>query len=182
MENLKEVCYKYDLLKSNAQLIVDDGSENNGSINEFLTLPHVQLKKQIAQIDIRQSNSMIEAVNKRLKYDYLFTKEFQISKPSKLFFHWPLIPITINLWSFYQPLHLLKYYMALSRIKTGIKNHRKSQLSKDRRPINSKNAVLDKYINWPFIFWKISFHYWLNIQVRFLYFISKTFRHIRHYI
>ena len=87
MENLKEVCYKYDLLKSNAQLIVDDGSENNGSINEFLTLPHVQLKKQIAQIDIRQSNSMIEAVNKRLKYDYLFTKEFQISKPSKLFFH-----------------------------------------------------------------------------------------------
>ncbi len=55
MENLKEVCYKYDLLKSNTQLIVDDGPENNGSINEFLTLPQVQLKKQIAQIDIRWS-------------------------------------------------------------------------------------------------------------------------------
>ncbi len=26
MENLKEVCYKYDLLKSNTQLIVDDGA------------------------------------------------------------------------------------------------------------------------------------------------------------
>ena len=75
LENLKKACYKYDLLKSDTQLIVDDGTENKGSINEFLALPEVQLNKQIAQIDIRQSNSMIEAANKRLKYDYLFTKE-----------------------------------------------------------------------------------------------------------
>ncbi len=43
MENLKEVCYKYNLPKSNTQLIVDDGPENNGSINEFLTSPQVQI-------------------------------------------------------------------------------------------------------------------------------------------
>ena len=75
MENLKEVCDKYDLSKSSVQLIVDDGLENNGCVNNFLTAPGIQLKKLIAQLDIRQSNSMIEAANKRMKYDYLFTEE-----------------------------------------------------------------------------------------------------------
>jgi hypothetical protein len=75
LENLKEVCNKYDLSKSSVQLVVDDGPENNGCVNEFLSIPGIQLKKLIAQLDIRQSNSMIEAANKRIKYDYLFTKE-----------------------------------------------------------------------------------------------------------
>src|SRR5205823_13323464 len=75
LENLKEVCDKYCLLNSNVQLLVDDGPENNGRVNDFLSTPGMQLKKLIAQVDIRQSNSMIEAANKRMKYDYLFTKE-----------------------------------------------------------------------------------------------------------
>ena len=57
------------------QLVVDDGPENNGCVNNFLSIPGIQLKKSIAQVDIRQSNSMIEAANKRMKYDYLFTEE-----------------------------------------------------------------------------------------------------------
>jgi putative transposase len=44
-------------------------------VNDFMPIPEIQLKKLIAQLDIRQSNSMIEAANKRVKYDYLFTKE-----------------------------------------------------------------------------------------------------------
>ena len=75
LENLEEVCHKYGLLKSDVQLVVDDGPENNGHVNDFLSTPGIQLKKLIAQVDIRQSNSMIEAANKRMKYDYLFTKE-----------------------------------------------------------------------------------------------------------
>ena len=75
LENLKEVCHKYGLLKSDVQLVVDDGPENNGCVNDFLSTPGIQLKKLIAQVDIRQSNSMIEAANKRMKYEYLFTKE-----------------------------------------------------------------------------------------------------------
>ena len=57
------------------QLLVDDGPENNGAVNDFLSIPVTQFKKIIAQVDILQSNSMIEAANKRIKYDYLFTKE-----------------------------------------------------------------------------------------------------------
>ena len=63
------------LLNSNVQLVVDDGPENNGAVNDFLSIPVTQFKKIIAQVDILQSNSMIEAANKRIKYDYLFTKE-----------------------------------------------------------------------------------------------------------
>ena len=57
------------------QLVVDDGPENNGSVNDFFSTPGIQFKKLIAQVDILQSNSMIEAANKRIKYDYLYTKE-----------------------------------------------------------------------------------------------------------
>jgi hypothetical protein len=57
------------------QLVVDDGPENNGCVNDFMSVPGIQMKKLIAQVDIRQSNSMIEAANKRMKYDYLFTEQ-----------------------------------------------------------------------------------------------------------
>ena len=62
----------YYLSNSSVQLVVDDSPENNGCVNDFLSIPGVQMKKLIAQVDIRQSNSMIEAANKRMKYDYLF--------------------------------------------------------------------------------------------------------------
>ena len=76
---------KHNLLNSNMQLIVDDGPENNGRVNDFLSIPGIQLKKLIAQVDIRQSNSMIEAVNKRMKYDYLFTKEILDFDAAKIY-------------------------------------------------------------------------------------------------
>ena len=61
LENLKEVCDKYCLLNSNVQLVVDDGPENNGSVNHFFSVPGIKFKKLIAQVDFLQSNSMIEA-------------------------------------------------------------------------------------------------------------------------
>ena len=62
-------------MDSNVQLVVDDGPENNGSVNHFFSFPGIKFKKLIAQVDILQSNSMMEAANKRIKYDYLFTIE-----------------------------------------------------------------------------------------------------------
>ena len=53
----------------------NDGVENKGEVNDFLLLPDVDIKKLVAQKDIIFSNSMIEAVNKRIKYDFLFTKD-----------------------------------------------------------------------------------------------------------
>ena len=107
LKNLKEVCDKYDLLKSDTRLIVDDGPENSGYINEFLTFPGVQLKKQIAPLDIRQSNSMIESVNKRLKYDYLFTKELSNFEAVEFF-----LPDAIDSYN-NKPLIILSAYTPL---------------------------------------------------------------------
>jgi transposase InsO family protein len=52
-------------------LLVDGGSENsNRRVDAYLhTVP---ISKLIAQVDVSFSNSMIEAVNKTLKYRYLF--------------------------------------------------------------------------------------------------------------
>ncbi|MBU0927383.1 MAG: DDE-type integrase/transposase/recombinase [Spirochaetes bacterium] len=54
-------------------LIVDGGSENNNRHVEAY-LATVPVKKLIARVDVSFSNSMIEAVNKILKYRYLFRK------------------------------------------------------------------------------------------------------------
>ncbi|MBE8225273.1 transposase, partial [Leptospira borgpetersenii] len=55
-------------------LLCDDGSENQGAVNGFLDQPNLFIKKLIAQVDISYSNSMIEAVNKKMKYEFLFPK------------------------------------------------------------------------------------------------------------
>ena len=50
LENLKEVCDKYGLLSSNVQLVVDDGAENNGAVNDFFSIPEIQFKKLTAKV------------------------------------------------------------------------------------------------------------------------------------
>ena len=54
-------------------LVCDGGSENKGKVDAFVNKPTSNIKKLIAQTDIIFSNSMVEAVNKRMKYDFLFT-------------------------------------------------------------------------------------------------------------
>jgi len=54
-------------------LMCDKGSENKGAVDEYLNNHETNLRKLIAQYDIFFSNSMVEAVNKRMKYDFLFT-------------------------------------------------------------------------------------------------------------
>jgi putative transposase len=74
-ENIREAYQRYNLheVKPYIELICDDGSENKGKVDTFASDPSTNLRKLIAQSDIRFSNSMVEAVNKRMKYDYLFT-------------------------------------------------------------------------------------------------------------
>ena len=60
--------------ESSIMLVSDGGSENvNVSVSDYLA--SVQLKLHIAQVDVSFSNSMIEAVNKILKYRYIFRKD-----------------------------------------------------------------------------------------------------------
>jgi len=50
----------------------DDGIENKGFVSTAIENKEIKLNKLVAQKDIRFSNSMVEAVNKRMKYDFLF--------------------------------------------------------------------------------------------------------------
>ena len=70
-DNLREVCLQHGLFNRSLQLITDDGSENNGAVNDFLLQQDVCIKKLVAQKDILFSNSMVEAVNKKIKYEFL---------------------------------------------------------------------------------------------------------------
>lgn len=57
----------------NCQLISDDGSENYGPVRDFIKASkYPAIQHLIAQRDIEFSNSMIEAANKKLKYNFLY--------------------------------------------------------------------------------------------------------------
>jgi hypothetical protein len=58
------------------KLVTDGGPENHGEVSKFVS-NRENLKQLIAQKDIIQSNSMVEAVNKHIKYYYLFKNELK---------------------------------------------------------------------------------------------------------
>jgi putative transposase len=74
-QNISEAYDKYHLNQINPviDLICDGGSENKGEVDAYVNGPTSNIQKLIAQTDIIFSNSMVEAVNKRMKYDFLFT-------------------------------------------------------------------------------------------------------------
>lgn len=57
---------------SDVSLVVDNGRENYGTVNELLDEP-MRLTRILAQVDIVFSNSMIEAWWRELKHTFLFT-------------------------------------------------------------------------------------------------------------
>jgi hypothetical protein len=73
-QTLKEVLQKFGLMDQEGTLVTDAGIENKGRLDEWLNKPGLLWKKLIAQIDIIQSNSMVEAANRILKYRFLYTK------------------------------------------------------------------------------------------------------------
>ena len=77
LDNLRTVYCEYLLEKEDplAVLLVDDGIENKGSVSSAIQKQDIKLKRLVAQKDIHFSNSMIEAVNKRMKYDFLFRQQ-----------------------------------------------------------------------------------------------------------
>ncbi len=62
--------------QSKVDLIVDGGSENNNSTVEgFISVSQISIHKLVALRDVHFSNSIVEAVNKVVKYSYLFPKK-----------------------------------------------------------------------------------------------------------
>ena len=121
------------------QLVVDDGPENNGCVNDFFLFQKIRLKKLIAQFDIRQSNNMIEAANKRIKFDYLFTKEL-------LDFHTAKNYLSCAIESFNnKPLNVLSAYTPLEVLHGAVpdKNRFKDQtrIAVQERKLSNKQQV-----------------------------------------
>ena len=68
----------------NPTLLTDGGPENvNKTVSCFVNAPGVGIRHQIAQKDVIYSNSMIEALNKVLKYQFLYPQEIKNSKQLK---------------------------------------------------------------------------------------------------
>lgn len=77
LDTIEEAYFKYiHTTPLDCMLLVDGGSENNNvTVDDFLDSPGVSLRKIIAQRDIHFSNSMVEAVNKIVKYRSLFLQD-----------------------------------------------------------------------------------------------------------
>jgi hypothetical protein len=75
LQNISEAYEKYKLAKLTpyVDLICDGGSENKGAVDIFINSQESNIRKLVAQCDIFYSNIMVEAVNKHMKYDFLFT-------------------------------------------------------------------------------------------------------------
>lgn len=61
-----------DIPAPEIMLIVDGGSENKAEVDQYLAEADVAIRKLVACRDITFSNSMIEAVNKKIKYENLY--------------------------------------------------------------------------------------------------------------
>ena len=74
LDNLRSVYSDYILEKEDPRtvLLVDDGIENKGFVCKAIENNEIKINRLVAQKDIIFSNSMVEAVNKRMKYDFLF--------------------------------------------------------------------------------------------------------------
>ncbi|EHQ04831.1 hypothetical protein [Leptonema illini] len=73
--NLIQVCEKFNLFHREIDLMCDDGTENKGEVSVFLERDDVRIRRVIAQIEVYCSNSMSEAGNKTMKYEYLFPQK-----------------------------------------------------------------------------------------------------------
>jgi hypothetical protein len=75
LDVLKQAIQKHDI-GIDSTLVTDGGPENHGEVSKFISGKE-NIKQVIAQKDIIQSNSMVEAVNKHIKYHYLFKQNLK---------------------------------------------------------------------------------------------------------
>lgn len=89
LDLLKEAIQKHNI-QLNTSLITDGGSENKGELSRFIE-GNENVEKLIAQKDIIQSNSMVEAVNKHVKYYYLFKKDLKDYTETKNYLSYSIV-------------------------------------------------------------------------------------------
>jgi putative transposase len=123
-------------------LFCDGGPENNNSyVDGFVNQNTIPIKKLIAQKDIHFSNSMIEAFNKKLKYQHLFPSA--ITDYHSLEKH---LEKSIDDYNTLRPHHAhAKKYLIPSQVYFGesidIKNIKKQlEEARKRRILENRNA------------------------------------------
>ena len=117
----------------NVKLIVDGGPENNNiHIDNFINQSEINIQKLVALRDIDYSNSMVEAVNKIAKYQYLFPKH-----PQNLQELLELLSYFVNDYNNIRPHSQLKGL-------TPDEAYIGKELPKDYRTIVLKQARLDR--------------------------------------
>jgi len=121
-------------------LLVDGGSENNCTIvDNFLNKDKINLKKIIAQQDIHFSNSIVEAVNKVLKYRFLFHNN--IPDITSLEKHLAsFIPVYNNI----RP-HCGLKGLTPKQVLNGVKIDKEKQRTKIKEAISNRIAINTKY-------------------------------------
>ena len=73
---IQNACLDYQPEK--LRFLTDGGSENvNSTVSEFINSSNVPIKHIIAQKDVVFSNSMIEAINKIIKHQFLYPKKIE---------------------------------------------------------------------------------------------------------
>lgn len=82
---IQNACLKHQPEK--ISFLTDGGSENvNSTVAKFINSSEILIKHLIVQKDVVFSNSMIEAINKIIKHQFLFPKEVanrnQLKKPN----------------------------------------------------------------------------------------------------
>lgn len=102
------------------ELLCDGGSENKGVVNDLLA--EYTIKKLLAQKDVHFSNSMVEALNKRIKYDFLFRQYFENIESLQAY-----MPILIKAYN--SKPHTSLFGFTPKEVFSGIKASRNSFLS-----------------------------------------------------
>lgn len=142
MHNLQKGVDRYSyLVAENSTVVCDDGMENKGSVKNYIHA-HSLLEQVIAQKDIIQSNSMVEALNKRLKYRFLYRHHLTDEEHARK-------TVTQAVEDYHQqPLKVLHGLTAIEAL-TGILPDKKAfsaqigQAMAKRPQLNVQNACLD---------------------------------------
>lgn len=92
LESIRNACHEYlDEYAGDTVLLVDGGPENNNEyVDRYIKSKKKSIRKLIAGRDIRFSNSMVEAQNKLIKYQYLFKHPFKDIKELRSLLDWTI--------------------------------------------------------------------------------------------
>jgi hypothetical protein len=78
---------KCENVNSPPVLLINDGGPEN-KLKDFIAQEQLPMEHRTALVDVHYSNSMIEAINKTIKYNYLYRKDISDGEQLKEVMQW----------------------------------------------------------------------------------------------